>query len=132
MDGLRDGLQDSGIGDVIAAMSVVCLTAFITRAQTNAFGRVRRLLFDSRLRFALIAILLVVAILAVEQWSAGANRALMMVNPDWPLQLPWPGRDDNLKSAFPLALAALIVLQIPARRKNSMSKLSSASQAKNA
>lgn len=113
VQGLRDALWDTGVGDVIGALAVLCGTVLIARSSERTSSRLWRFFFQSRSRFGIIGTLAVLAIFALEFWSETVTQAWRKAHPeDWELFFN-TAPNSFFKVIFPLALVITIIYLIP-------------------
>ena len=116
IEGLRDALWDTGVGDVIGALAVICGTVLIARSPVGISSRLWRLFFQSRGRFMMIGTLSVLAIFALERWSEIVTQSWHMAHPDEWANFLNASPNSFFKLMFPSALVILITWLIPSDR----------------
>jgi hypothetical protein len=113
VQGLRDAFLDTGVGDVIGALAVICGAVLIARSPDVTSSRLWRLFFQTRSRFVMIGTSAVLTIFALELWSETVTQAWRRAHPeDWALFFN-TSPNSFFKLIFPSALVILIAWLIP-------------------
>lgn len=124
VDGLRDALSDTGVGDVIGALAAICGTVLVARSPEGKSSRLWRLFFQSRSRFVMVGASFVLAIFALELWSETVTQAWHRAHPDDWAAFFNTSPNSSFKLIFPSALVILITWLIPSDRDSKMTIVS--------
>jgi hypothetical protein len=114
VEGVRDAFWDTGVGDVIGALVVVCGTILVARSPAGVSSRLWRLFFKSKQRFLVVGALSVVVIFGLERWSEIVDRSWHIAHMDYEW-VNFSGASPNsfFKLMFPSTLVILIVWLLP-------------------
>jgi len=117
LQGIRDALWNDSVGDVLGALIVICVTAWIACQPERISTRLWRLVFGSKGRFLLIGALSIFAVFLAESWSETVTKEWLKTRPDDWIAYFNGWSESNFKLMGPSALVLLITGLIPSGKR---------------